>query len=166
MSTPSPYRALFSPVGMTGTVCHQIAAGSLPDPIRAQAAKVGKLADEAADVISKSLTDATIRKMWAHGQQFVSACHRHGLISKNATSETPAVILARLMAGHLAIDHHCRRAKLHRYPLWRELERSAATLLDMLLSMDRANESECYAVADEMCAVVAPPMKRERRKAA
>lgn len=169
MSNPSPYRALFSPVGMIGTVCQQIEADpKMPAPIQAQAGKVARLSDEAGDVICKSLTDATIRKMWRHGQEFAHACHRQGLIQPDATQEAPQLVMARLMAGHLAIDHHARQAKLHRYPLWRELERSGAALLDMLISRTPEHEQAAYAVAEEMCYVVTPTDRRKekvRRKA-
>lgn len=170
MSNPSPYRALFSPVGMIGTVCKQLASHpGIPAPIQAQAAQADKLCHEASVVIAKTLTDATIRKMWAHGQELVSSCHRHGLLDESPTTESPQIVMARLMSGHLALDHHARKIGIRNFPLWRELEQKTATLLEMLISRTPEHEQAAYAVAEEMVYVVTPTDRRKekvRRKAA
>lgn len=113
-------------------------------------------------MICKTLSDAAVRKMFNHGQEFVHACHRRGLVPHDATRETPQIVLARLMAGHLCIDHYARKIGVRKYPLWRELESSTASLLDMMLkSMTEDHEAAAYAVAEEMVIVVAPATRRK-----
>ena len=166
---PSPYRPLYSPVAMAGTVCQQIEARSkMPAPIIEQAKTVKRLCDEASTVITTPphLTDGTIRKMWAHGQSFVRFCHNHGMIT-DASTELPQILLARLMSGHLCINHYTRSIGVSRYPMWRELESEAASLLAMMLDATGEEwEAQAYAVAEDMVLEVAPPAPKQRRKAA
>lgn len=165
MSAPPPFRAFYTPVSMIGVACEQMLAHGEVDPtIKAQAEKVFSLADEAGEMLSKKLSNAVVTKMFQHGDEFRMECRRKELVKKGQ-DDTAGVVLARLMAGNLCIDHYAHRQKLRKYPLWRDLINSSATLLDMILPPLAENEAAAYAVAEYMVAVVAPSDRRAAKKA-
>lgn len=166
MSNPSPFRALYTPVSMIGVACEQIMAHPGVDQIiKDVAGECLALADEAGEVLSKKISDSVISKMLQHGDAFRMECRHKGLVKKGQ-SDTAGLVLARLMAGNLCLEHYVRKIRVHRYPLWSGLITKSATLLDMILPELSEHESQSYAVAEYMVAVVAPTEKRAAKREA
>ena len=164
MSNPSPYRALFTPVSMIGVACEQILAHADVDPsIKAQAEQCFRYADEAGEVVSKKISQSAVQKMFQHGDEFRMECRRKGLVNKGQ-NDTAGVVIARVMAGNLCVDHYTHRQKIRKYPLWRDLLQTSSTLLEMILAGAEELEADAYKVAEYMVAVVAPTDKRASKK--
>jgi len=166
MSNPSPFRALYTPVSMIGVACEQLQAHTGVDAIiKMQAENCFRYADEAGELVSKKISRAAISKMLQHGDAFRMEC-RHKCLVDKGQSDTAGVVLARLMAGNLALDHYAHKIGIRKYPLWRDLLTTSATLLEMILQDMSEHESAAYAVAEYMVAVVAPSDKRAAKKEA
>ena len=158
------FKSLCSPVAMIGTACKQVASrNDLPKEVIEHAEKCSEIADEAATVVAKYMTDSTIRAMWKHGQSFVYECAANGIVSKN-NIDTNAVLLSRLVAGNLGVDMLTHKTKLRKYPLWKELLDSSASLSEELRDIveDRDGkeyERVSYIIADRMSDLMIPKVR-------
>lgn len=147
--TPSPKKhgALFSSTGMIGTSAMQLQHEAMPASIRRQAAKVQRWADEAVDGLMPAFSETSVRKMRKHGATFAQLCAKAGLIRTGQNEQAP-VVAARLMAGHYAMSHDVHRLGLK--GAWRNLDKTAGTLLAKLVDAMPEYEERMFRVAEEM----------------
>ena len=163
MSNPSPFRAFYTPVSMIGVACEQILAHPEVDPcIKEIATECFKSSDVAGNELGKRLSGTVISKMFDHAEEFRNECRIKGLVKKGQ-DDTAGVVLARLMSGNLCLEHYARKMKVHKFPMWRDIIQKSTTLLDMILTSLGEHEGQAYAVAEYMCAMVAPTEKRKAK---
>ena len=145
--SPKKHGPLFSAAGMIGTSAMQLQHEAMPASIRRQAAKVQRWADEAIDGLMPAFSETSVRKMSKHGATFAQLCAKAGLIRTGQT-EQATVVAARLMAGHYAANDSV--VKLRLKGPWRNLDKTAGTLLAKLVDAMPEYEERMFRVAEEM----------------